>query len=64
MINPISDLRRLRSEHNEWLLTALAGTNSADICLRPAPGSWYYSLSSICYRPLARDHGRHGDYFR
>ena len=25
MINPISDLRRLRSEHNEWLLTALAG---------------------------------------
>ena len=25
MINPISDLRRLRSEHNDWLLTALAG---------------------------------------
>ena len=25
MMNPIGDLRRLRSEHNDWLLTALAG---------------------------------------
>ena len=25
MINPIGELRRLRSEHNEWLLTALTG---------------------------------------
>jgi Ion channel len=25
MINPIGDLRRLRSEHNDWLLTVLTG---------------------------------------
>ena len=65
MIDPIGDLRHLRNERSDWLLTVLTGVVTLlIICVRPSPGSWYYRLSSICYRPVARDHRRHGDHFQ
>ena len=48
-------------------LAAHGADRSADtvnFCCRPTPGSWYYRLSSICYRPVTRNHREHGDHFR
>src|SRR4051812_28219410 len=61
----ISDLRRLSDERIDWQLSALTrSAHTADICPRSVPGDRHLSGSSVCDRPVAGDHRRHGDHFQ
>ena len=49
IMDPVGELRHLRNERSDWLLTVLTGVlHTADIRLRATAGSWYYRLSSVC----------------
>ena len=65
ILDPISDLRRLRDERTDWLLSALTGVLILLIfCLRSTPGSRHLRFSFVCDRPVDRDHRRHDDHFQ
>jgi hypothetical protein len=60
ILDPVGDLRQLRDERSDWLLTVLTGVLILLIFVFAPLQAVGITALSICYRPVTRDHRKHG----